>query len=221
MPYKPTLFQKLKSYLKPQTLAIKSSEYNERLEVVLYSGKIQLNTRSACYSYEDKYESFGIAFQKIQLQKQNINEVLVLGGGLCSIPQMINQYHKNATFDIVEIDETVIELAKRFAPQKIVQKCNFKKSDALKFMQKNEQKYTLICIDVFIDDLVPQEFINAAFLECIKQSLSNNGLVIMSILPNANGFSADLLAFETQFKAIFKQITTIKAGENLLFTNKV
>ena len=79
------------SFVYDQPLAQTSSVYNPTLEVCLSRGRLRLNTKNATYSYEDLYDAFYQPFQYLKLKQLKLSKVLVLGGGLASVPVMLQK----------------------------------------------------------------------------------------------------------------------------------
>lgn len=176
-------FVKLFSYFKPIQLEQLSTPINPYLEVLLTNGKLQLNTPNATYSHENLYSNFFDCFKKIKIQQQQFKKVLVLGGGLCSIPQMLLQkFNQKGSIEVVEIDEAIIVLAKKYVNKAVLQKVQFYNLDALTFCKNNKNHkanyYNLICIDVFLDNKTPADFQKNEFIKNIYSMLNKNGIVI-------------------------------------------
>ncbi len=213
MSYRIKWWQKLLSYVYPITLEKAESSFNPYLEIVLIGGVLQLNTENACYSYEDKYESFGIAFRKIRLEHFHFKTALILGGGLCSIPQLLKTYTKNINIDIVEIDDQIIKLANKYVQSEILENCNIIHANAIEYVSNTPKKYDLICIDIFIDDKVPEIFFEKNFFHSLKKCTNNSTLVLMSVLTdNANDPN-----FNKNFKEVFPEAKILRANHNLIY----
>ena len=107
------LIKRILSYIKDIPIVSTSSEYNEILDLYLVKGRYQLCTENAIYSYGDKYDNFANAFKQIDLDK--VNDVLILGLGLASIPYILETIHQKAfNYTGVEIDDEVIYLASKY-----------------------------------------------------------------------------------------------------------
>ncbi|MCB0574813.1 MAG: hypothetical protein KDC61_09635, partial [Saprospiraceae bacterium] len=85
------LWKKWLSYLVPMTLEEAASEQNPELSVILDRGRLQLLSGDAIYSWDDLYRNFLLAFEKLQIKERNIDQVLVLGLGLGSVPFILEK----------------------------------------------------------------------------------------------------------------------------------
>ncbi|MBL0084938.1 MAG: hypothetical protein IPP37_21995 [Saprospiraceae bacterium] len=158
------------SYFTEVPIVSTGSDYNEVLDLFLVKGRYQLCTEKAIYSYGDKYDNFANAFRQIDLE--GVNDVLVLGLGLASIPYILEKiHHKNFVYTGVEIDEEVVYLASKYVLDELKSEVHVYTTDAYTFLCMNESRYDLICMDVFVDDLIPEELESLDFTEMLRDTL--------------------------------------------------
>lgn len=175
--------KKIISYFYPLTLEQTASEYNRLLEVQLSKGRYMLLTENAIYSYGDLYDNYGDSFKKMELPSHENVEVLVLGLGLGSIPQMLEQvWKKNYGYTCVEIDETVIQLAEKYVLKNLKSPIDIICGDALHWVEITEQQFDIICVDIFVDTATPIGFRQADFLEQCYNLLAENGVLLYNCL---------------------------------------
>ena len=91
---KQPLWKRILSYEYEVHIESATSIYNDELNVLLVKGQYQLVTPEAIYSYGNRYDNFFKAFEQIDLNKEAIESVLLLGLGLGSIPFMLENYFK-------------------------------------------------------------------------------------------------------------------------------
>ncbi|MFK7934965.1 MAG: spermidine synthase [Saprospiraceae bacterium] len=182
------------SYLTEIHIESAPSEINPHLYVSLRRGRYQLCTANAIYSYEDLYDNFVKAFERIQLDKIEGDRVLILGFGLGSIPLILeNKFNRNFHYTAVELDESVLYLANKYTVPKLDAAIDFVQADALAFVEQCQEKFDVICMDVFLDDVIPTQFHQNAFLRRLQQLLTRNGLLLYNCLALTD---ADLNATE-------------------------
>lgn len=161
------------------------SEYNPHLYVSLNKGRYQLCTANAVYSFEDLYDNFGIAFQKIDLSKLPGKRVLILGFGLGSIPYILEKkWDKNYHYTAVEIDESVLYLANKYMIPEMESSIEMICADAFAYVMQSHEQFDMIAMDVFLDDLIPQDFQNEDFLEQLKNILHPDGVLLFNRLAH-------------------------------------
>jgi spermidine synthase len=192
-------WKKLMSYFTEVVLEHTTSDYNEELTVSLIQGRLQLSTREAIYSYEDKYDNFFQCFQKMELpDKAN---VLLLGFGLGSIPFMLeNNFDKKYSYTGIEIDNTVIYLASKYVLNNLKSDIQAVQADALVYVSQDTNRYDMIAMDIFISEKIPAPFETAEFLSGLHENLSPNGILIFNRLAKTE---KEIQTTEAYFKDIF------------------
>ncbi len=210
----------LLSYFYNQPLATASSTYNPILELSLSRGRLLLNTDNATYSYGDLYDTFYRPFKQLKFKEKNLQNVLVLGWGLGSIPIMLQKkFNQVATqYDAVEIDAEVIKLNKTYLPASLLSKSHFYCQDAYEFIMESTNKYDLICIDIFLDTVTPNKFRSQPFLEKAKQLLNPKGYLLYNTLTlDATLKKASEAFYKDTFSPTFPSAFIVKTpGNNML-----
>ncbi|MEY4935213.1 MAG: hypothetical protein RIS64_1572 [Bacteroidota bacterium] len=180
--------KQLYSHLYPQLLEETSSPYNPVLKVLLTQGRFQLLSKNAIYSYADLYDNFTKTFQAMDLNALKIKNVLILGYGLGSIPEILEKlFNKRYHYTAVEIDSEVVRLAKKYTIPTLKSKINLICSDAYLYIQTatpQKQSFELICIDIFLDEAVPKPFLNINFLENVAELLTPKGVLMFNLLAH-------------------------------------
>ncbi|WP_235296652.1 spermidine synthase [Portibacter marinus] len=197
------------------------SSVNPELYVCLSKGRYQLCVKNAIYSFEDKYDNFWDTFAMLDLGDFIGKDILILGFGLGSIPKMLEMKGLKAHFTGVEYDEQIIYLFHKYMADKIEAPLEIIQADAEIFMKLNERKYDMIAMDVFVEDLIPNQFLQPAFLTDLKNGLSDNGLLIWNHLYH---YEKDRKAadnfFEDTFQKIFTNASFIQTSGNKMLLNK-
>jgi ubiquinone/menaquinone biosynthesis C-methylase UbiE len=216
-PFKVLFWQRILSYFTDLTLEESfKSAHNPFLKVVLRRGRFQLCTENAIYSYGDLYDNFSKTFDKLDFEALNIQKVLVLGLGLGSIPLMLEKtFKKKFSYTAVEIDAEVLRLAHAYGMNNLQSPISFHHADAQTFCSFSEETFDLICMDVFIDDVVPTELEKEAFLLDLRRLLSPNGVVLfnkLSLLEKDKHQAASF--FHNHFRRVFPEATSLDVGGN-------
>jgi len=210
------LWKKWVSYLVPLTLERTSSEYNPELAVVVDRGRLQLLSGNAIYSWDDLYHNFTIAFGTIDLDKEHIEDVLVLGLGLGSVPFILEKvFERRYHYTAVELDDAVADLATRYTLSRLDSPVQVVTADAGIFVAVTEEQFDLIVVDIFEDDRTPDQFEDIDFLASCKDLLRPGGLILYNRLyNNLRTRVATERFFENQFKTVFPDAWKISTGGN-------
>ncbi len=212
------------SYLYDIHIESRESEINDFLNLVLSKGRLQLYTENAIYSFEDLYDNFFSTFKQFNfdlLPKEA--EVLILGYGMGSIPVMLEKkFHRKYNFTGIELDEEIIDLANRYIIPKLSSPHQIIFGDAQNFIQITEEKYDLIIIDLFINDIIPTQFEKKPFLELLPDRLNENGVILFNRLANDSFTKKQAKIFLSEiFKPIFNKADRLIIDDNwIIFSDK-
>ncbi|WP_439151085.1 spermidine synthase [Winogradskyella sp.] len=170
--------KRLLSYIYPVTKTIES-QHSGMLEITWYNGKKHLNSKNANYSYGSLQRILKFGIEKIDLKK--VNSVLVLGmGGGSVIETLRKDFNFQQKITAVEIDASIIEIAKTEFGITENEKLKIYCLDAIDFIKTNTELFDLIIIDLFIDLTVPNKFQRVDFWKMILKSKSSKGDVIFN-----------------------------------------
>lgn len=216
-----SLWKKWVSHVVPLTLETAASEQNPELAVMLDRGRLQLLSGNAIYSWDDLYHNFTIAFGALDLKTRPIEDVLILGLGLGSVPYILEKIYDRAYhYTAVEWDETVAELAARYTLSRLKSPVEVITADAGIFLQVTEEQYDMIVVDIFEDDRTPDQFETIAFLESCAERLRPNGLILYNRLYNSHrNIVSTQRFFEDNFKTVFPGADKIDTGGNWILVN--
>lgn len=207
------------SYLTEVHILSTGSEYNEVLDLFLVKGRYQLCTEKAIYSYGDKYDNFANAFRNIPLE--GVKDVLVLGLGLASIPYILEKIHrKDFRYTGVEIDDEVVYLASKYVLDDLKSEIQVYTTDAFSFLCMNESRYDLICMDVFVDDSIPDDLQTEEFTEMLKDALAPGGVLIYNRLAFTPEDKATTENYFEVFRTVFPEARIFETGGNRMLINR-
>ncbi len=201
----------------PLTLEETGSEQNPELSVMLDKGRLQLLSGDAIYSWDDLYKNFLLAFDQLEIDKRQIEDVLILGLGLGSVPYMLEKvFHRDYRYTAVEWDETVAELAAKYTLSRLSSPVEIVTADAEVFVEITEEQYDMLVVDIFEDDLTPPQFEAEDFLQNCGKLLRPGGLLLFNRLHGGDR-SIKIVTerfFERDFKAVFPDAWAIDTGGN-------
>lgn len=215
---KKPFFKKWWSYIQDVHIETVTSEYNEELHVVLSKGRYQLCTPNAIYSYEDKYTNFRDSFAAIKLDERPIENVLILGFGLGSIPFILEKkFHKTYNYTGVEIDDAIIYLAAKYGTPDLQSNIEIVQADAWQYVMQCRNTYDMICVDIFLDVHIPDKFLTRDFVEILKELLSENGVVLFNHLAlKTHEIVLANLYFKDVFTKVFEDGVALPVKGNIM-----
>jgi len=219
---KQPFWKKWYSYLDDVLIEQTESLYNEDLYVLLCKGRYQLCTNNAIYSYADKYENFKIAFDKLKIEEHAIEEVLILGMGMASIPYMLEKiYDRDYHYTAIEIDEVVCGLASKYVLNDLSSSVDIITTDAYHYVKMDKKKYDLVAMDVFVDVEVPNKFMTTSFLHELKNKVNDKGILLYNILSDTKNDLANSQVLLEKCKTVFPGVSyyEIKGNRIIYWVN--
>jgi spermidine synthase len=219
---RPSFWVKSASYFADIQIEKTESEYSGSLEVICRKGRYALCTDNAIYSYDDLYVNFSESFERLDLEAYPIQQVLVLGLGLGSIPWLLEKnFHKLYDYTFVEIDQKIVNLAKRYTLSELTAPHTIICEDALAYIKNCEQLFDMIIVDLFIDNTVPSVFETLDFVQNLNNCLRPKGLVMYNRLADTPELLQTTTVFyEQNFKQVFPEAVALELGSNrMLISN--
>ncbi len=199
------------------------TDYNV-LEVIRRDNKLVLNAPHANYSFGTLHEVFRNAFQQIHPDFQEIKNVLILGFGAGSVARILQKENRCACqITGVEIDTTVIALAKKYFRLDRIKNLDLHIADAADFISVDTNCYDLIVIDLFLDHRTPEKFLTAGFLESLQVHLLPQGSILFNYLLYDFEARKKSIEFENNFRYFFQQIQKLtfrKQPKNIVFSGR-
>jgi len=147
------------------------------------------------------------AFDMMWLYQDQIDSVLMLGGGAYAYPQYFAGNFPEILFDVVEIDPELLNLAKEYFFYQESDSVQIYHGDARRFIRGSERSYDVVLIDIFgSGSAIPFYLGTREFFAEVLSVLTTNGLVMMNTIGSPSGDTGKL------FRALYH--TLIAAGFN-------
>ncbi len=160
-------------YLNPKTVKTFSSPFNEKIEVVTFSGSLRLDINDLTQSGTVIEKIWSKAFKDLlpsDFQPQNIL-VLGLAGG--SVLKPINKNWPQVKVTAVEIDPLIIKIAKKHFKVKPSPKLNIVNQDAIDYVNNLDKDFDLCLVDCYLGDQFPSALETIDFYKKLKNNCSH------------------------------------------------
>ena len=144
------------------------------------------------------------------------NDALMIGGAAYTYPMHYLKKYENKTIDVVEIDETMTQIAEEeFGLDKNNLNLGLITQDGRSYLNYNEKKYDTVFIDAFKGLNAPFELTTYEAMQKVYDSLNDNGTVITNIISSIEGDDADFIKYEySTYKAIFDDVKVFQVNPN-------
>ena len=157
-------------------------------------------------------------YDLFEYYNKEANDALMIGGAAYTYPMHYLKKYENKTIDVVEIDETMTQIAEEeFGLDKNNPNLGLITQDGRSYLNYNEKKYDTVFIDAFKGLNAPFELTTYEAMQKVYDSLDENGTVITNIISSIEGDDADFIKYEySTYKAIFDDVKVFQVNPNRL-----
>lgn len=139
----------------------------------------------------------------------NIKKALAIGGCGYSYPKDFLKKYEESTIDVVEIDKTMTDIAKKyFNLNEENPRLKIYHEDGRTFINRNKNMYDAIYGDAFNSgSSIPYQLTTKEAVQKQYDSLNENGVVVLNIVASIDGKRSKFLQAERKtFSSIFPQV---------------
>lgn len=130
---------------------------------------------------------------EVVAQAPKHDRLLVLGGGAFTLPQYLAKTYPDSVVDVVEIDPELADIARQYFYYTDPKNVNMIFEDARTYVNKSEQKYDAILVDVYSDSSVPFSLMTKQYGQQIERLLADDGVVVVNMIAGPHGPCGELL----------------------------
>jgi spermidine synthase len=150
-------------------------------------------------------------FQTAWLWNSQITNVLMIGLGGGSTQRSFEHYHPEVSVQTVEIDPTVLQVAKDYFTFKESPRQKVIVEDGRMFVRRSTAKYDLIILDAYVQGrygaCIPQHLATKEFFELVRDHLTTNGVVAYNVIGTIQGWQANFVgALHRTLNSVFPQV---------------
>lgn len=152
-----------------------------------------------------------------QIKTKDIDEILILGLGGGTLAKLLRKKYPIARIIGIEIDSIMIELGKKYLNLDEYG-IDIKILDVNKLKIK-DNSHDLIIVDMYQGDNFPKEFESDKFLNSLKNTLKENGTLVINRLYFGNK-RPDTVRFGNKLEKIFENVKWFYPEANLMLICK-
>ncbi len=135
----------------------------------------------------------------------NIKNILLIGLGSGKIVNDFEFLFENLkTIDVVDIEENIEDIARKYFGFKPSDKYNFILQDGITFLRSNKKKYDLIIVDVANNYGIDSRFLSDEYFKSVKKSLKKSGMFISNMCASPD-FKNKKNIFIKKFFPVYKK----------------
>lgn len=146
------------------------------------------------------------------LHEKDQLDVLILGMGTGTFATQCLRYYDNMTFEGVEIDEKIADLATEYfgLPESV----KVTKYDGRAYLNAADKKYDLIMVDAYQDISIPFQMASVEFFTMVRDHLKDDGVMVVNMNMrstkegNINQYLSDTIS------SVFSEVYTVDVPNN-------
>lgn len=193
-----------------------SSSYNQDIRVIggFWGPKLFVNGSWQSGPYIRKL--WTSALKRFGIDRLlNIQTILVLGIGGGTVIELLARRYPNATITAVDIDETMIDIAKRYFRSDSIANLRVICGDAKEFVQSCS-RYDLVIVDLFIGPKIPEFVSSLPFLENLHAIIKSDGHCCINYLRELE-YQAKSDELRKRLATLWKNVVDVKLYNNRFF----
>jgi spermidine synthase len=213
-------FRYLSSFTGEQTVCRYSSNVGPDIEVCLINGRYQINAGNVNYSFGPLHDAFHRYFNLDPPALSPDQPVLILGFGGGSIAVILREERGLPNPIVgVELDEMMLTAGKEHFNVGKLDSLTLVNQDALDFIRQCNDKYALIITDIYIDEVVPEQFEQKEFIDHIRRCLLPGGKFVFNKLVGDFKSDEERHKLEKLFNETFTDTMTYRIPVNKKMPN--
>ena len=166
----------LVSLFTPETIKTYHSDFNGGIKLIRFAADLRLDVGGLTQSGNVMVGIFDIGLKHLLPKGYRPESVLLLGLGGGSVIKYLHRRYPQATVTAVEIDPVMIEIAKEHFGVGKIKNLTIINDDAVNFVKKTKEKYSLILNDCFQGFQTPKGFEEIEVLKKMK-AMSDHTLI--------------------------------------------
>jgi spermidine synthase len=172
---------------------IEDEIYNGRPARILYGGnKLVAQSGVARDQNDELIFDYNQRFRELA-QGMRPSRVLVLGGGVLTLPTVLIREFPEMQLDVVERDGLLLTLAEQYFDYTPNARMTVYIGDGVQYLEDIKASYDLIIMDVFDHAAIPPAFQTPVFMRNLQRHLHRRGVVAINCIASQRGINAATL----------------------------
>lgn len=205
------------TYVVPRVVWNAHSRYNRDIRIIEENRQYKLLVNGARESgrYIEDLWKFALRTFTFPLG-WHAHTILVLGVAGGSVIHILHERFADARITGVDIDQTMIDIGRKFFGLGEIQTLTCVARDARQFLRKTTRRYDLIVVDIFIGPDVPDFVLDRSFHDRVRGHLAAGGSVLINYLRQP-GYEHNALKLERMLKKRYASVRSADINNNRFF----
>lgn len=143
-------------------------------------------------------------------------QILVIGGGTCTLPMALAAALPEATVEVVELDPGLQPIAEQYFGLQLSERLQLHFAEGRQYLQATSEDYDMIIIDVFSALSIPRQFLTLEFVSLVRRKLRPGSCAAMNIIASYQGRNTALIKSQAAaYSQVFDRLDIFPAGYGL------
>lgn len=139
--------------------------------------------------------------------------LLIIGGGMFTLPTVLLEKIPSVTIDVVEIDKGLTEIAENYFNLRPNERLQIFYENGLEYLQNHDTTYDLILVDAFFNLTIPESLITPVAVKLYAKHLTKNGILVHNVVSSYLGNSSSLIFnLAKKYEKVFSGVAIYPAG---------
>ncbi len=153
----------------PETIATFHSDFNGEIQLIKFANTLRLEVGGLTQSGDVMVWIWSTAIKNLLPKNFSPENILILGLGGGSAFFWLRRRFPKIHLTVVEIDPVMIEIARKYFHIERIKDLTIVNQDAVEFIKKTKQKFSLILMDCYQGFLTPTGFDEVKVLTKMKR----------------------------------------------------
>ncbi len=205
------------SYLWPQTLLRTTSAVNRDIRVNLERGRPKLLVNGCRESGEQIEKLWVYAFAHLPMPPPGrVRSIAVLGVAGGTVIHLLRQRYPEAHITGVDIDQTMIDIGKRYFGLDTVKHAAFVCADAVAFVTDTRKTFDIVVTDIYVGEMLPDFLLNESFQKNVHRLVEGGGTLLVNY-EHELGYGRKATELETLLTSLYPAVHTADITSNRFF----
>ena len=208
------------AFLFPRTVLRTSSHNNQDIRIIGGLGGPRLFVNGSWQSGPYIRKLWSRALRRFTFDSfQNVSKILVLGVGGGTVIELLTKRFPYAVITAVDIDPTMIEIAKKYFGIDKHTNVRLERDDANRFVAHSAKKgpmYDLIVVDLFIGPKIPDFVSSTPFLKNLYAIVKPGGHLVINYLRELE-YQRKSDELRDRLSAVWEHVGDMKLYNNRFF----
>jgi len=159
----------VKQLFVPETIGIFHSDFNNEIRLIKFLNNLRLDVDGLTQSGDVMVWIWSQSIKNLLPKNFSPESILLLGLGGGSALFWLRRHYPKAYLTVVEIDPVMVSVAKKYFHVDQIKDLSIVNQDAVEFIKKAKQKFSLIIMDCYQGFKTPTGFDDIKVLKKMKQ----------------------------------------------------